>query len=110
MTPLSRNTRIAGLLYLTLLTAPLRLIHPQQAVCGGESERNRQQHRDTRDAFPPGHSQRSVYCDHGHLSHAGPLPAVHGRQGDATLTDRRLILRDWKPAECGAYEESEIVP
>jgi len=27
MTPLSRNDRIAGLLYLTLLTAPLRLLY-----------------------------------------------------------------------------------
>ena len=27
MTPLSKNARIAGLLYLTLLTAPLRLIY-----------------------------------------------------------------------------------
>src|SRR5207248_4208887 len=38
MTPLKRNARVAGLLYLTLLTAPLRLIYiPNKLFVAGNA-------------------------------------------------------------------------
>jgi hypothetical protein len=43
MTSLSRNARVAGLLYLTLMTAPLRLVYIQdKLILSGNGARDGQ--------------------------------------------------------------------
>jgi hypothetical protein len=88
MTSLSRNARIAGLLYLSLLTAPLRLTYiPGKLFVSGDASATGQQHRRARNAFPPGHCERSVHRDHGHLSHP-PDPLKWKLKG--------LPMRSWQ--------------
>src|SRR2546422_3761851 len=93
MTSLSRNARIAGLVYLTLLTAPLRLIYiPSKLFVAGNASATANNIAAHETLFRLGILSDLFYRDHGHLSHTGPLPAVQGsgpRPGSSGGNPRR---------------------
>ncbi len=78
MTTLSRNARVAGLLYLTLMTAPLRLIYiPAHIIVSGNAAATAKNVAAHETLFRLG-ILSDLLRDDGHLPHAGAVPAVQG--------------------------------
>ena len=94
MTSLSRNARIAGLLYLTLLTAPLRLLYiPSKLFVAGNASATANNIAVHEMLFRLG-IVSDLFTATMAIFLAGPLPAVQGsgqRLGSADGDPRRAV-------------------